>query len=65
MQKLYQVLKTNLLILVVSVLVIVADQITKFAVVKFIPLFDSIPEDGIIRLTHLVNTVVPLDFSRG
>ena len=56
MQKLYQVLKTNLLILVVSVLVIVADQITKFAVVKFIPLFDSIPEDGIIRLTHLVNT---------
>ena len=56
MQKLYQVLKTNLLILVVSVLVIVADQITKFAVVKFIPLFDSIPEDGIIRLTHLANT---------
>jgi len=56
MQKFYQVLKPNLLIFTVSSLVIVVDQVTKFAVVEFIHLFDSMPEDGIIRLTHLANT---------
>ena len=32
------------------------DQITKLMVIKFVPLFDSIPDDGIIRITHLTNT---------
>ena len=65
MRKFYQVLRNNLLIFIVSLFVILLDQITKFAVVKSIPLFDSIPEDGIIRLTHIENTGSAFGFFQG
>ena len=56
MQKLLQILNNKWTFYIWSSLVVLTDQITKLMVIKFVPLFESIPADGIIRITHLTNT---------
>ena len=56
MQKALKILNNQPIFYILSFLVVLADQITKLMVIKFVPLFDSIPDDGIIRITHLMNT---------
>ena len=42
--------------ILIAVVSIVLDQITKILIVSNIALYHSIPAEGIIRLTHIVNT---------
>ena len=56
MQKALKILNNQPIFYILSFLVVLADKITKLMVIKFVPLFDSIPDDGIIRITHLMNT---------
>ncbi len=46
----------------VSVLVIVFDQITKWAILKWVPLYDKIPINSFINITHQRNTGAAFSF---
>jgi signal peptidase II len=56
MQTPLQIINNKWIFYILSSLVVLTDQITKLMVIKFVPLFDSIPNDGIVRITHLTNT---------
>jgi len=48
--------------MVVALVVIVADQITKWAIVEWVPLYDRVPINSFINLTHQKNTGAAFSF---
>lgn len=46
----------------VSVLVIILDQASKWAIVKWVPLYDKIPVNSFINITHQRNTGAAFSF---
>jgi len=47
---------------VIAVVVVLADQITKWAIVEWIPLYDKIPINSFINLTHQKNPGAAFSF---
>lgn len=48
--------------MVVALVVIVADQVTKWAIVEWVPLYDRVPINSFINLTHQKNTGAAFSF---
>lgn len=48
--------------LVVATLVVVADQLTKWAIVEWVPLYDKVPLNSFMNLTHQRNTGAAFSF---
>jgi signal peptidase II len=48
--------------IVVSVIVVVADQLTKLAIIKWVPLYEKIPLNGFINITHQRNSGAAFSF---
>jgi len=48
--------------LIVAAVVVVADQITKWAIVEWIPLYDRVPLNSFINLTHQKNPGAAFSF---
>ena len=48
--------------MVVALLIAVADQLTKLAVIEWIPLYDRVPLNSFINLTHQKNTGAAFSF---
>ena len=46
----------------VSIIVVVLDQLTKWMIVKWVPLYDRIPVNGFINITHQRNTGAAFSF---
>lgn len=46
----------------ISLLVIVLDQVTKWAIVKWVPLYDKIAVNSFLNITHQVNTGAAFSF---
>ena len=46
----------DLLLIQLAVFVFMADQFSKYLVREFLPLFESFPRDGFLRITHTFNT---------
>ena len=46
----------------VSIIVVVLDQLTKWIIVKWVPLYDRIPVNGFINITHQRNTGAAFSF---
>ncbi|MCP5089635.1 MAG: signal peptidase II, partial [Gammaproteobacteria bacterium] len=47
---------------VVALVVVVADQITKWAIIEWLPLYDRVPINSFINLTHQKNTGAAFSF---
>lgn len=50
---------------VVTVVIYIADQATKLLIVNNLRLYESIPENGLLRLTHVTNTGSAFGLLRG
>ena len=48
--------------LIVAAVVVIADQITKWAIVEWIPLYDKVPLNSFINLTHQKNPGAAFSF---
>jgi len=48
--------------MVVALAVVVADQITKWAIIEWLPLYDRVPINSFINLTHQKNTGAAFSF---
>jgi signal peptidase II len=48
--------------IIVAVLVVIADQLTKWAIVEWIPLYDKVPLNSFINLTHQKNPGAAFSF---
>ena len=48
--------------IIVAVVVVVADQLTKWAIVEWIPLYDKVPLNSFINLTHQKNPGAAFSF---
>jgi len=48
--------------LVVAMVIVIADQATKWAIVEWVPLYDRVPINGFINLTHQKNTGAAFSF---
>ncbi len=48
--------------MVVAVVIIVADQMTKWAIIEWIPLYDKVPLNSFINLTHQKNPGAAFSF---
>ncbi len=48
--------------LVVATVVVIADQVTKWAIVEWIPLYDKVPLNSFINLTHQKNPGAAFSF---
>ncbi len=48
--------------MVVALVVVVADQITKWAIIEWLPLYDRVPINSFINLTHQKNTGAAFSF---
>lgn len=42
--------------MVVALLIVIADQLTKWAIIQWVPLYDRVPLNSFINLTHQQNT---------
>ena len=42
--------------MVVALLIVIADQLTKWAIIQWVPLYDRVPLNSFINLTHQKNT---------
>ena len=42
--------------IVVALLIVIADQLTKWAIIQWVPLYDRVPLNSFINLTHQKNT---------
>lgn len=47
---------------VIAIVVLVADQVTKWAIIEWVPLYDRIPLNSFINLTHQKNTGAAFSF---
>ncbi len=48
--------------IVLAVFIVVADQATKWAIVKWVPLYDKVPINSFINITHQQNTGAAFSF---
>ena len=48
--------------MIVAVVIVIADQITKWAIVEWIPLYDTVPINSFLNLTHQKNTGAAFSF---
>jgi signal peptidase II len=48
--------------LIVATVVVIADQITKWAIIEWIPLYDKVPLNSFINLTHQKNPGAAFSF---
>ncbi|MGI9247594.1 MAG: signal peptidase II [Woeseiaceae bacterium] len=48
--------------MVVAIVVVVADQVTKWAIVEWVPLYDRVPINSFINLTHQKNSGAAFSF---
>ena len=48
--------------MVVSLIIVVVDQLTKLAIIEWIPLYDRVPLNSFINLTHQKNTGAAFSF---
>lgn len=48
--------------MVIAVVIVIADQMTKWAIVKWIPLYDTVPLNSFINLTHQKNPGAAFSF---
>jgi len=48
--------------MVVSLIIVIGDQLTKWAIVKWVPLYDRVPVNSFINLTHQKNTGAAFSF---
>jgi signal peptidase II len=48
--------------MVVTIVVVVADQLTKWAIVEWVPLYDKVPLNSFINLTHQKNPGAAFSF---
>ena len=48
--------------MVVAVVVVIADQLTKWAIVEWVPLYDKVPLNSFINLTHQKNSGAAFSF---
>jgi signal peptidase II len=48
--------------MVVAMVIVVADQATKWAIIEWVPLYDRVPINGFINLTHQKNTGAAFSF---
>jgi len=51
--------------IVLALFIVVADQATKWAIIKWVPLYDKVPINGFINLTHQQNTGAAFSFLAG
>ena len=49
----------------VAILVIAADQVTKWAIIEWVPLYDKVPINSFLNLTHQQNTGAAFSFLAG
>ncbi|HNP65827.1 MAG TPA: signal peptidase II, partial [Woeseiaceae bacterium] len=47
---------------VVAIMIVVADQLTKWAIIEWIPLYDKVPINSFINLTHQKNPGAAFSF---
>lgn len=48
--------------IVIAVVIVVADQVTKWAIIEWVPLYDKIPINSFITLTHQKNSGAAFSF---
>jgi signal peptidase II len=48
--------------MIVAVVIVIADQLTKWAIVEWVPLYDKIPLNTFINLTHQKNSGAAFSF---
>lgn len=48
--------------MVIAIVIVVADQLTKWAIVEWVPLYDRVPLNSFINLTHQKNTGAAFSF---
>jgi signal peptidase II len=48
--------------MLVAIVVVVADQVTKWAIVEWVPLYDKVPLNSFINLTHQKNSGAAFSF---
>ena len=48
--------------MVIAAAIIIADQATKWAIVEWVPLYDRVPINGFVNLTHQKNTGAAFSF---
>ena len=48
--------------MVVAMVIVIADQATKWAIIEWVPLYDRVPINGFINLTHQKNTGAAFSF---
>jgi len=51
--------------MVFAILVVLADQATKGAIIRWVPLYDDVPINSFINLTHQQNTGAAFSFLAG
>ena len=49
----------------VAILIIAADQVTKWAIIEWVPLYDRVPINSFLNLTHQQNTGAAFSFLAG
>ena len=48
--------------MVVAIVVVIADQVTKWAIIEWVPLYDKVPLNSFINLTHQKNPGAAFSF---
>jgi|TARA_B110000495_G_scaffold104292_1_gene90127 signal peptidase II len=48
--------------MIVAVVIVIADQLTKWAIIEWVPLYDKIPLNAFINLTHQKNSGAAFSF---
>jgi signal peptidase II len=48
--------------MIIAIVIVIADQLTKWAVVEWIPLYDKVPLNSFLNLTHQKNTGAAFSF---
>ncbi len=48
--------------MIVAIVVVVADQVTKWAIIEWVPLYDKVPLNDFINLTHQKNAGAAFSF---
>ena len=48
--------------MIVAVAIVIADQLTKWAIIEWVPLYDKIPLNAFINLTHYKNSGAAFSF---
>jgi signal peptidase II len=60
-----QGVKRYIIWMVIAIVIVLADQMTKWAIIRWIPLYGSVPLNEFINLTHQQNTGAAFSFLAG